>query len=34
MLSTEIVQGLETNVQLGRAGILGEVCHHKVRLCQ
>ena len=34
MLSTELVQGLEANVQLGRARKLGEVRHHKVRFCQ
>ena len=34
MLSTELVQGLEANVQLGGAGKLGEVRHHEVRLCQ
>lgn len=34
MLSTKLVQGLEANMQLGRAGILGEVRHHKVGLYQ
>lgn len=34
MLSTEVVQGLEANVQLGRVRKLGEVRHHKVRFCQ
>ena len=34
VLSTELVQGLESNVQLGRARGLGKVCYHKVWLCQ
>ena len=29
MLSTELVQGLETNVQLGRARTLGKICYHR-----
>lgn len=33
MMSTELVQGLETNVQLGRVRILGKICYHKVLLC-
>lgn len=34
MLSTEVVQGLEANVQLTWARILGKIRNHKVWLCQ
>ena len=34
VLSTELVQSLESNMQLSRAGILGKVRHHKLGLYQ
>lgn len=34
MLGTEVVQGLEANVQLTSTRILGKIRYHKVWLCQ